>query len=139
MEYTLGDILATALERKNMSSAKIASFISAARNTGRTDRDVMEMLTDNERELVFGHYVNHYHVAPPAIAFEKKYIHLTSPFGNLPSWQDKKINCIKQVREITGCGLAEAKYFCEATAPLHVSNEAYQRLIGMFWGQSTYR
>ena len=93
---------------------KIAAFIRAGRDTGRTNRDMMEALTYDELDAIMA----------PVIAVKEQYFTARLngvAWGNLAHWQQFRIACIKAVRSGTGCGLKEAKDFCEGYGSLRVN------------------
>jgi hypothetical protein len=88
--------------------------MAAALATGRTSRSVLEMLTEAETEAVVRYMLDN--------AATTKVVHLSPAFGE--SWTgfpERKIDCIKKVREITGSGLKEAKDFCEGHGHLTIT------------------
>lgn len=99
-----------------VSKDALARMIMAARETGRTDRDVYDMLTATELKMVLNHFTT-----ATALAAPKRQVWMIGA-----QFVDHKIDCIKTARalgiapgEYTGTiGLKEAKDFVEGSAPL---------------------
>lgn len=130
---TLGDILQAARDKKgktvNTKRNSLARMIMAARETGRTNRDVFDMLTDAEMASVFDFFTTSRALSSPT-----RSVWLRG--GNTI---DRKIDCIKTVRslgiapgEYTGTiGLKEAKDFVEGSQCLML-NESQIRYLDSY-------
>ena len=121
---SLGDILQAALSKKEktmtVNKDALARMIMAARETGRTNRDVYDMLTATELEMVLNHFT-----AATALAAPKRQVWMIGA-----QFVDRKIDCIKTARALgiapgdyTGTiGLKEAKDFVEGSACLMLND-----------------
>lgn len=132
-EPSLGEILGAALKRKEktmtiaIDTKAVATMIEAAGRTGRTDRDILDMLTDGERREVLNGFCKLQSIPKVvSVAPFKATIWLDH---SQVSRIDRKIDAIKRVRDVIGsdkCGLKEVKDFVEGTSHLHVTS--YQTL-----------
>ena len=118
----------------------VATLIAAARETGRTDRDVFDMLTDAEMSAIFDSFLNVfksvntvYRVIMDGIDFV-----------------DRKIDCIKAVRALgikegelpCSIGLKVAKDFVEGHQPLQLNQDQINRFhayLAMNFPRATIR
>lgn len=111
---SLGDILSKALKAHNGETKMIkvhdtVNFIKAAQKIGRSNRSVIDMLENDELDAVL------------AAAIEPRQT-VSSADRNLKVarienyWRiDRKIEAIKQLKELLGYGLLETKQFVEGT------------------------
>lgn len=139
-EGSLGDILQAALNRKSVTQAtKVIAFIHAARETGRSDREVMGLLMDDELSLILTTALQkdmektHIHI----VQLHKTSYHANDFYGKPlpPDYRIRhtKIDDIKQVRSITGWGLKEAKDFVEGgRSPTPVTSQQVSDLRTLF-------
>lgn len=111
-----------------MNKQALMNMIMAARLTGRTNRDVFDMLTDVEMAAVFDAFTT-----PAALAQPTRQVWM-----NNGAAVNHKIDCIKTARalgiapgEYSGTiGLKEAKDFVEGTAPLMLNDSQIRSFEG---------
>lgn len=123
-----------------MNKEVVAIMISAARQTGRTDTAVLEMLTIAERKDVLDFFCKKEVPVASVSGIRRTYeVKLLSPMGqahgSLYLWQENKIACIKATRavgQMSNFDLKATKDFVEGNGTLNVTETEYHRLCGIF-------
>ena len=94
---------------------KIVAFIRAALAVGRNYNQVIDLLNDSEiRDMVMDY-------CGGSTVQTLWHLRMTRMPSHGP-FAEHKISMIKAIREFTGCGLVEAKNFCEGHASLKVNS-----------------
>lgn len=94
---------------------KIVAFIRAALAVGRNYNQVIDLLNESEiRDMVMDYCGGH-------TVQTLWHLRMTRAPSSGPFAQHK-IYMIKAVRDLTGCGLRDAKDFCEGTITLKVNS-----------------
>lgn len=110
-EPSLGDILGAALAKKEITVSReiLSILVSAARKTGRSSDMVWNMLVSSEKELILNEFCRP--AEPMRVSTREPHkVYLTPEESRKIQ---RKIDCIKEIRAITGLGLKEAKDFME--------------------------
>lgn len=140
-EPSLGDILGAALAKKEITVSReiLSILVSAGRKTGRSSDMLWNMLASSEKDLILNEFCR---PAEPmrAATRESCKVYLAPEESRKIH---RKIDCIKEVRAITGLALKEAKDFVEGHRDFATDNsEIVTKLASTLhnnYGCSLYR